>query len=85
MKHEVIVYRNPAEAALWDFITSTTGSNLVLWLVCAAIVGVAFLHIEGAKLRRLPEWLLKPWVFVVVALIDTHILYLAAKWALTYL
>lgn len=84
MRHEVVVYRSPAEAALWDFVTSASGSAIVLWLICAFVVYIAGAASENT-IRRLPNWLLKPWAAIVFGVAATHLLFIAATWALTYL
>jgi hypothetical protein len=86
MKHEVIVYHSPAEAAIWDFVTSATGSHLVLWLVCASIVVIASNFPPVLNLHRLsPRWLFNRWTLLLGAIMVTHTLYLGAKWLLTHL
>lgn len=84
MRQEVIVYRSPAEAALWDVITSPAGSNIVVWLICAAGVGL-FLHVMLSSIRREPRWLQTRWGVTVFVILDATLLFFIVKWALTYL
>jgi hypothetical protein len=90
MKPEIIVYRSPFEAAMWDLITSTLGSQMILWLVCAGIVAniVYFAPLPDVLFnlhQRAPRWLFNRWTVLAVAIMVTHTLYLGAKWLLTYL
>ena len=79
MKHEVIMYRNPGEAAIWDWILNGSGGNVILWGLCAFVV---FLLFAGNQ-RRLEYF--HPYILIVAGLVATHLLYLGASWALTYL
>lgn len=84
MRQEVIIYRNPAEAALWDFIMSAFGSHMAVWIVCAFVV-FGLLHLNTNILRRLPNWLLNPWAIVSIGLALTHSLFLLVIKFIAYL
>lgn len=49
MTHEVIVYRNPMEKALWDFWMGPVGGPIVMWL-CLAAMAVLVVYVLAAVL-----------------------------------
>jgi hypothetical protein len=44
---EIIIYRNPAEKALWDFISTPAGTFIILGVCGILTAGLIFTVVQG--------------------------------------
>lgn len=79
MRQEIVVYRSPAETALWDFATSDVGSKMVLWLFCAFIVVILAIFC-GVKFDKFNKYF-----YISMFVLVTHAVYLVSNFLLLHL
>ena len=76
---EIIVYRNPGEAALWDWVMNGSGGNVIVWLACAVLVFFAYAIFER-EFNRIHKF----WT-VAFFLVMPTVVYKIVIYILTYL
>ena len=53
---EIIIYRNPAEAAIWNMLLSDVGFALIVWLIVFLVSFVSFNKIINEIIRKQRMW-----------------------------
>lgn len=48
---QIIVYRSPGEAAIWDWIINGSGGYVIVWALCAFVVAIVLFYLEDRIIR----------------------------------
>lgn len=82
---QVIVYRNPGEAAVWNWIMNGSGGYVIIWIMCA-VIAFFICSIFDAKLSRLiNRWPYSAYWLLIPFILFTSFIFKIVLFLLTYL